>query len=552
MRAAIYARYSTEKQSEHSIEDQCRVCERLAERYGFQIVAHFSDSAVSGGTAYRDGYQRLLAAARTGEFEVIVAEDTSRLWRLMAEQAPRLAELRDLGVHVVTHDLDTRQDNAAILGAVNGAMSEHYRQEIARRTRRGLEGRARAKQPTGGRAYGYIAARDSSTGQRAVDVQQAEVVRRVFQLYADGVNPREIAGFLNEERVPSPGSSWGRNRKRSSKWMHSAIAGDPSRGIGILNNELYIGRVIWNRFRWVRSAADSKRRRYVLNPEREWVVHTDESLRIIPQDLWERVKARQRARSETIGETVRQGLRRAIKRAGRKPAFLFSGLLTCGCCGANFVMTSRTHYSCASRTHGGKAACDSAIRLKRTVIEAGLLNGIKEELLAPDIIAEVGRQVREIVRRAMRASQSASDASDRRAALEREIQNLTDAVASGALKGSMALADRLMRAEADLARLQTAPKPPAAANIERRLPEVADRYRALVVRLETSLAEADVDMARAELRRLFGSIRVDGDQREVRLEADLGAVQASLVKAAGGSANNVVAGAGFEPATFGL
>ena len=268
MRAAIYARYSTDRQSENSIEDQFRVCGRLAERYGFQVVAHFSDSAVSGGTAYRDGYQRLLAAARKGEFDVIIAEDTSRLWRLMAEQAPRLAELRDLGVHIVTHDLDTRQDNAAILGAVNGAMSEHYRQEIARRTRRGLEGRARAKQPTGGRAYGYIAARDSGIGQRVIDPQQAEVVRRVFQLYADGVNAREVAGILNEEGVPSPGSSWGRNQRRRSKWMHSAIAGDPSRGVGILNNELYIGRVIWNRFRWVRSAADSKKRRYVLNPER--------------------------------------------------------------------------------------------------------------------------------------------------------------------------------------------------------------------------------------------------------------------------------------------
>lgn len=54
----------------------------------------------------------------------------------------------------------------------------------------------------------------------------------------------------------------------------------------------------------------------------------------------------------------------------------------------------------------------------------------------------------------------------------------------------------------------------------------------------------DIDMARAELRSPFGSIRVTGDEREVRLEADLGAVQASLLQAAAGPANNVVAGAG--------
>jgi hypothetical protein len=67
--------------------------------------------------------------------------------------------------------------------------------------------------------------------------------------------------------------------------MLSAIAGDPTRGVGILNNELYTGRVIWNRFRWVRSVADSKRQKCVPNPQRDWVVHTDESLRIVPQEL---------------------------------------------------------------------------------------------------------------------------------------------------------------------------------------------------------------------------------------------------------------------------
>ena len=62
MRAALYARFSTEKQSENSIEDQFRVCERLAERHDFQVVTRFSDAAVSGGTAHRMGYQCLLDA----------------------------------------------------------------------------------------------------------------------------------------------------------------------------------------------------------------------------------------------------------------------------------------------------------------------------------------------------------------------------------------------------------------------------------------------------------------------------------------------------------
>jgi site-specific DNA recombinase len=446
-------------------------------------------------------------------------------------------------VHVVTHDLDTRQDNAGILGAVNGAMSEQYRQEIARRTRRGLEGRARARQPTGGRAYGYIAARESSNGERAIHDEQAAIVRRIFRMYAHGAAPRAIAATLNEERVPSPGSGWNRITRRRAGWVQSAIAGDARRAVGILNNELYIGRVVWNRFRWVRSASDSSRRRAVLNPSSEWIVHTDERLRIVPQELWDRVKARQRVRSEDVGESVRRALNAAAaKRKGRKPKFLFSGLLNCGICGARLVMADRTHYACSSRVNGGAAACASDVRIRRQIIESGLLAGIKNDLLAPDVMAEVRRQVQQIVRENAR---TLPDEGNRLQVVEREVANLTDAIASGTLRASAAIAERLARAEGELARLHAAPQPRRPPNVERLLPQVTERYRALVERLETSLIETDMDMARADLRTLFGSIRVMSDEREVRFEADLRGTQAALLRAVGASANNVVAGACF-------
>jgi hypothetical protein len=73
---------------------------------------------------------------------VIVAEDTSQLWRNLAEQSPHLAELSDLGLHVVTHDLDTRHESAEIISAIGGAMASAYRKEIGRRVWRGL-GRSR-------------------------------------------------------------------------------------------------------------------------------------------------------------------------------------------------------------------------------------------------------------------------------------------------------------------------------------------------------------------------------------------------------------------------
>jgi site-specific DNA recombinase len=98
--------------------------------------------------------------------------------------------LLDAGVHIVTQDIDTRSENFKILLSVHGAMADVYRDQIAYRTRRGLEGRARNGKPTGGRAYGYIAARDSVSREREIHPEQAETVRRIFHWYADGKSPR--------------------------------------------------------------------------------------------------------------------------------------------------------------------------------------------------------------------------------------------------------------------------------------------------------------------------------------------------------------------------
>lgn len=547
MKAALYARFSTEKQSENSIEDQFRVCERLAERHGFASVARYSDAAISGGTADRPGYQAMLEAARRHEFDVIVAEDTSRLWRLLAEQAPRLAELADLGIAVVTHDLDTRQESAAVLGAVNGAMSEQYRKEIARRTRRGLEGLARQQKSTGGRAYGYVSATDSPTGRREINPEQAEVVRRIFGLYLGGKSPRTIAATLNAEGIPSPGSSWSRSLRRKSGWLASAIAGDPERGTGILNNELYVGRVIWNRFRWVRSAADSSKRRCELNAQSDWIVHEDESLRIVPQDVWDQARSRQRSRIEHYGSRVRQGLADApVARTGRKPKFLFSSLLVCAECGAKFVMADRRHYACSSRVNGGPAACRNDVRVARDVVESGLLAGIQERLLTPEVLREITRSAVEILKKQEQAPRADQKAIDR---LEGEVANLLEAVASGAFKSSPALAGRLAAAEQELARLRAAQAPKGkAANVHKLAARMADEAREMVAALPAVLNDSRiVDRARAELRNNWtGEIRIEADEEWIYFRNEQGRMEAALLRAAGGTANNLVAGACFR------
>jgi site-specific DNA recombinase len=528
MKACLYARYSTSKQNEQSLDDQLRTCERLAERNGFEIVARFQDAAVSGGTSQRVGYQKLLEAARRRVFDVIVAEDSSRLWRNLAEQSPRIAELRDLNIHVVTFDLDTRQESSAVLGAVLGAMSETYRGEIGRRTRRGLEGKARSQQPTGGKSYAY----ETIDGRRQINREQAAVVVRVFEMYRDGFSPRAIADQLNIEGVPSPGASWNRQERRRAGWLGSAIAGDASRGVGILNNEQYRGVTVWNRNRWVRSAADSKRRRCVPNPPTEWVSHIDEGLRIVPEALWRAVKARQRQQAESIGARIAEGLgRQAASRTGRGPKFLLSGLIRCGSCGAAYVIASATSYACASFVNGGGAACSNNVRFRRDAVEAVILENIRRDLATPEAGAEVCRRVRARLRE---LSQPKPMNRARIAELEAQIANLIDAVAVGGLRGSAGLAERLRAAESELAGLKAQAATTDTGTIERLLPDLVDRYTRTLERLPEVIAR-DVTRGRAAIASHIGPLTVRTTDTEIQFFRETGHAEAALLRAVGGT-----------------
>jgi len=85
MRAALYARYSTDEQNVASTEDQLRGCRILCERNGFEIVDEYSDPAMSGHESNRPQYRKMIAAAKARGFDVVVAHELSRLSRNEAE-----------------------------------------------------------------------------------------------------------------------------------------------------------------------------------------------------------------------------------------------------------------------------------------------------------------------------------------------------------------------------------------------------------------------------------------------------------------------------------
>lgn len=164
-----------------------------------------------------------------------------------------------------------------------------YLKDLADKTRRGLRGRVEAGKSGGGNSYGYDVvamvndAKEPIRGERTINSTEAGIVRCIFNEYAAGKSPKAIALALNKVRVPGPsGKGWG----------PSTINGNWRRGTGILNNELYIGRLIWNRLSYIKNP-ETGNRVSRLNPEAEWIVKDVPALRIIDQELWDQVKARQ-------------------------------------------------------------------------------------------------------------------------------------------------------------------------------------------------------------------------------------------------------------------
>lgn len=435
-RAAIYARFSTDKQRDASIDDQFRECGRVATGAGLQVVLRFEDKGISAGTAERPGYQALLAAARRNQFDVIITEDISRLWRNRAEFGPRSAELEDLGIHWLSCvGQDTRREGWGLVVQILQAMGEQARKEASYRTRRGLHGKAIAGASTGGRAYGYLAAAASPSGQIEIDESQAAVVLKIFQLYADGWSARSIAARLNAEGVPSPGANWKRAKRRADgKWLASAIHGDRKRLTGILNNRRYVGVITWGRSEWRRSAADSSVRRQRLL-EKASVERIDERLRIIPDELWQQAKVRQELQARDLGVRVRTGLRRRRN----KNKYLLSGSLRCEACSASFALSNGTRYQCSSHHEGGDGACSVSLSVPRDRIERIFMDFMASY--------ELPLQLAEIEARWTSAQAETVDYRPRIAQLEAQRANLISAIKLGGLAAELGAELKALSAE---------------------------------------------------------------------------------------------------------
>ena len=203
MRAALYARYSSDKQSDRSIDDQLELCRDLVAARGWTVICTFTDHAISGAASVnRPGLLDLQRAADTGAVDVVVAEALDRLSRDQEGMAGLYKRLTFAGAVIVT--VSEGEISELHIG-LKGTMNALFLKDLADKVRRGQRGRVAAARAPGGLSYGYAMVRsiepdgDFERGLRRVDEEQATIVRRIYAEYISGKSPRAIAHDLNHE-----------------------------------------------------------------------------------------------------------------------------------------------------------------------------------------------------------------------------------------------------------------------------------------------------------------------------------------------------------------
>ncbi|MBL8270749.1 recombinase family protein [Steroidobacter sp.] len=463
--AAVYSRFSTDRQTDSSIADQVRICSECAIKNGMKIRHKFEDQGISGAAlGNRPGALKMMEAALARRFDVLLVTDLSRLSRSNGDLSKMLDRMTAKGIRIigVQDGYDSERKGHKLQAGLSGIIGESFREMVKERTYSALESRAKAGRATGGRAYGYVPASKSNSGSMEIDTTEARAVRDIFRLYAEGKSERDIASRLNARAVPSPGSSWKRTTRRANGWMGSAIR-------AMLRNPVYVGELIWNQSQWVKDP-DSGVRKRIERPEKEWIRHTDDSLRIVDQKTWGAVQSR-------IDSLKAVGA--VSSHTGGQRKYLLSGLLRCAKCEGHYVLSNARAYTCS--TYIGGNACDNSISIRRDVIEGHIIGRIKSSLRDPKLVQAMATEIQRRFNAQLKA------AGQQPAKVAREMQDCEDRIArydSWLKKGHPDLTrDEIatMRQRADeqrkgLLALQPAGKAGALKNLARLVPDAAKLY----------------------------------------------------------------------------
>ena len=211
MNVVIYARYSSDRQTEQSIEGQLKECYEYARRNDYTVIGEYIDRAISGTTDHRPEFLRMIADGDKKTFQAVLVYQLDRFARNRYDSATYKAKLKKNGIRVLSARENISDDASGVLmEAVLEGMAEYYSVELSQKIRRGMNINAEKCLSTGGNvALGFCV---DGEKRFQIDPDTAPVVRKIFEMYASGYTMADIIRYLNTNHIKtSYGNEFNKN-----------------------------------------------------------------------------------------------------------------------------------------------------------------------------------------------------------------------------------------------------------------------------------------------------------------------------------------------------
>lgn len=394
MKVWLYYRLSRDEDAElNSLTNQRNILVEYAKANNHEIVGESYDDNVSGMHFNREGINKIYEEVENKAIEAIIVKDLSRLGRHRTQTAMFIDYLREHDVRVlsVTENIDTSNEDDELMIGFKGIFNDMYARDISKKIRAGYK----QKQKNGiviTVPLGYF--KDKNTNEIVIIEEEAEIVRKIFDLYLSGYGLKAIAKKLNDEGIKSP--QYYQNKMYNKKlpcnkpeitgrylWVNTTVK-------RILQNEFYIGTVTCHK---TYTSKINHIRKDI--PEEEQYRHENIVPAIIDVDKWKQVQF-----------LISDKVKRNVRAGSNKPCHRYAGLIKCGDCGSCFVCKTRKwrehpdriEYVCNGYHRYGKENCSP-----HRVNERDLDELIYKEILAvKDSAIEIYKSVETDVKKWMK------------------------------------------------------------------------------------------------------------------------------------------------------
>lgn len=368
--AALYCRLSVDDgniSGSVSIETQKILLEQYCQSHDITSYEFYCDDGYSGTNFNRPAFQRMLSDISTGKINLVIVKDLSRFGRNYVEVGLQVEHFKEQNVRFIAADdhYDSTINEDDLMFPMRNVMNEMYARDVSKKTKAAKKAKAKAGQFMGSKPpYGYKLD-PNDRHHLIVDEYAAGIVKRIFRMTADGMGYNKITRVFREEKVLNPITYFNQNNpdfykadywRKEFDWHVTSVR-------AILNNEVYLGMLIYGKYRNKSMKSTSK----VKNLPEDWIIAENTHEPIISKELWD------------TAHKVMSSKRRPVKTGELQ---IFAGLLYCADCGHCLTYGQKQRkdgsyygaYACwMYRTHGKEYCASHYIRYD-TIYDLVLIN----------------------------------------------------------------------------------------------------------------------------------------------------------------------------------